>query len=571
MKKHYIICLITILALLKLNAQDCSIGNNLITEEHQNINLQSNRLYGVKYTLFEEGTLNSINLIGTATNASVQMAVYDDNNGVPNNLVATSNIGIVNEGLVSLQTPSVLLSPGDYWVFANYDASGTHTLGTVETSGNTYYYSESIAFGDSMPSNASTFNNGTDYGLTLLYFLDITCSSSVQNECITGNFEVSPEFDTFGISANYLLGTKHTLSQPGTLNAINYIGNGTGAQVQMVVYDDNNGVPNNLMRASSVRLVLGGRQSIRVIPVDLPAGDYWIMAFYDVPGNHSNVNTNATGNDIYYKSLAFGSPLPFNASDFSTFSGQDFLYALEVTCIPQTDCSIGNYNITPDYTEYNIIPNRFLGVKHTLTEEGTLNSINFIGNNTGANVQMAVYDDLGNSPYNLVATSEIGTVGDGMVALPVTPVVLQPGDYWIMANYDSDGNHSNVNTNASSSRRVYHFAHNFDDPLPSQAINLFTYTGQDYLYYLDITCGSTLSTPDLEINNDIKLYPNPSSNIIKISGLKQKTYFSLYDHLGRKIFDNKIENNEAINIQNLNTGLYFIRFENGQTKKFIKK
>ena len=83
---------------------------------------------------------------------------------------------------------------------------------------------------------------------------------------------------TYGqFSANYLLGVKYSLSQEGTLNAIKLIGNDSGSGVQMAVYDDNGGVPNNLI-AYSAPSIVGELTSLPVTPVLLPAGDYWIMA-----------------------------------------------------------------------------------------------------------------------------------------------------------------------------------------------------------------------------------------------------------------------------------------------------
>ena len=55
------------------------------------------------------------------------------------------------------------------------------------------------------------------------------------------------------------------------------------------------------------------------------------------------------------------------------------------------NCNIGNEAATADFNDGYFGANFLLGVKYTLNEEGTLNSINFIGNGTGEGIQMAVY------------------------------------------------------------------------------------------------------------------------------------------------------------------------------------
>ena len=78
--------------IISLNSycQDCNIGTDTASIVGSNV-FTSGYLLGVKYTLSQEGTLKSINLIGNeASDGRVQMVVYDDNSGIPNNLIASS-------------------------------------------------------------------------------------------------------------------------------------------------------------------------------------------------------------------------------------------------------------------------------------------------------------------------------------------------------------------------------------------------------------------------------------------------------------------------------------------------
>ncbi|WP_052467057.1 T9SS type A sorting domain-containing protein [Psychroserpens damuponensis] len=546
---------------------ECNIGNSLADSNYVDGSFSANLLFGVKYSLDKQGILNSINMIGNGTGVNIKMAVYDDNNGEPNNLVAASSLGTVGEGLISLDVAPVELPPGDYWIMTVFNAPGSHTKTNTSATGNTVYY-KNHSFWSGVPPD---FSDSTSYtGQDFLFFLEMDCI--LESDCNIGDSINTPNHENANFSPNNLLGTKYTLLQEGTLNSINLIGNGTYANVQMAVYSDNNGDPDNLIASSEVHKVRTGKVTLPVTPIVIPPGDYWIMAVYDSAGQHTKRDVTSTDNVVHYKSLNFGEEIPPNASGFSSFIGQEFLYFLDITCATTSTCGIGASEIPTENLAANFPANTLLGNSYTLYEEGVLSSINLIGKNTGAAVQMVVYDDDGGAPNNLIVESSIGTVGEGRVTLPVDPIVLQPGTYWVMAIYDTPGDHT-YGTESISANAISHFSYTFGNPAPNNASAFSTIPfGREYNYFLDIECGGdTLSTPEFGVENRIVLYPNPSSNFISISGLKQEMKFTLHDQLGRIIMNSTINNNESISVQHLNTGLYFVRFENGKTKKFIKK
>lgn len=82
----------------------------------------------------------------------------------------------------------------------------------------------------------------------------------------------------------------------------------------------------------------------------------------------------------------------------------------------------------------------------------------------------------------------------------------------------------------------------------------------------------TLTTENYNLlKSQIKIYPNPSSLYIELSGLLKEEKYHIYSILGNEVSKGSITNFEKINIQNLNAGVYFIKLENGFTQKFIKK
>ncbi len=82
---------------------------------------------------------------------------------------------------------------------------------------------------------------------------------------------------------------------------------------------------------------------------------------------------------------------------------------------------------------------------------------------------------------------------------------------------------------------------------------------------------STLSTNSYSIKNSIKSFPNPSTGLIQISGLSKTENYAIYNIIGSKINEGIISNDEKIDIRNLTNGIYFLKFENRHTIKFIKE
>jgi len=84
------------------------------------------------------------------------------------------------------------------------------------------------------------------------------------------------------------------------------------------------------------------------------------------------------------------------------------------------------------------------------------------------------------------------------------------------------------------------------------------------------------STNNLSANNfqalpALNLYPNPSTDVVSISGLNGTAKFKLYNILGKVVKTGTITNNKELDIRNLSNGAYFFKLDNGATLKFIKR
>ncbi|AUS06886.1 ubiquitin-like protein [Pseudotamlana carrageenivorans] len=83
---------------------------------------------------------------------------------------------------------------------------------------------------------------------------------------------------------------------------------------------------------------------------------------------------------------------------------------------------------------------------------------------------------------------------------------------------------------------------------------------------------STLGISEIELSSDkLNLYPNPSRNFIQISGLKKIEKYTIFSLLGTEISKGEISDKKSIDIQNLNNGVYLLKFNNGNNLKFIKE
>lgn len=104
-------------------------------------------------------------------------------------------------------------------------------------------------------------------------------------------------------------------------------------------------------------------------------------------------------------------------------------------------------------------------------------------------------------------------------------------------------------------------------------INFFSYVESD------LTCDQmTASLEDLNALNNIKIFPNPSSDFIEVllpnSISYKKVYYTIFNSLGQKTLNGFIMESNVIDVTKLKKGVYFIEFQCNEKKfksKFIKK
>jgi hypothetical protein len=117
--------------------------------------------------------------------------------------------------------------------------------------------------------------------------------------------------------------------------------------------------------------------------------------------------------------------------------------------------------------------------------------------------------------------------------------------------------------------------------LTDTSCNINTYCSCSYYYIDDVdvhkgNCTISENTEELLMQEKFTIYPNPISNVINIESknLHLLNYdITLYDILGNKLYSNKIEHTLKIDLQDYESGIYFLSISNGETRinrKIIK-
>ncbi len=131
----------------------------------------------------------------------------------------------------------------------------------------------------------------------------------------------------------------------------------------------------------------------------------------------------------------------------------------------------------------------------------------------------------------------LGTADDGLIPITSSPLV----------NAGLNSANSSMLDFADSTRKI-------------DAIDIGAYEQQTLVS----------SVLDITQKNNIRIYPNPSSNEIKIEGVKKNQRYTILDINGKIIDSGYVENEQVINILNLKNGIYFLNLNDKKAIKFIK-
>jgi hypothetical protein len=90
----------------------------------------------------------------------------------------------------------------------------------------------------------------------------------------------------------------------------------------------------------------------------------------------------------------------------------------------------------------------------------------------------------------------------------------------------------------------------------------------------DFILNSALSTDTFETNNHLNIFPNPTSSKVSFDNSKENfNQVLIYNYLGQeisKINFNLLSKNQEVDMSNLSTGVYILKFSNGEITKSVK-
>jgi len=230
--------------------------------------------------------------------------------------------------------------------------------------------------------------------------------------------------------ANYLLGSKITVTQDIVLTHVGIIFRTTNYNAQVGVYSDVAGNPDTLLADTGTFAVtaIGPVETPVQSQVSLPAGNYWFMAVYS---STASTGKSDLGDSYKYTAHSFGMPLP---SPFGpTSDGKNsFNYYLVGRVDSDND---GEYVLeTPPNSQFTTVPVNMEKL------------IAYCADESGCQITLSIKDDPGsvNGPHRFFYSdttkqwnvSSLPNPATGQDKNSVTEHILQAGNY---ACYFTDG------------------------------------------------------------------------------------------------------------------------------------
>ncbi|MCB0461146.1 MAG: T9SS type A sorting domain-containing protein [Flavobacteriaceae bacterium] len=93
--------------------------------------------------------------------------------------------------------------------------------------------------------------------------------------------------------------------------------------------------------------------------------------------------------------------------------------------------------------------------------------------------------------------------------------------------------------------------------------------GNENEIFIQMYKNETLSIPDVRLNTEIKIYPNPANTYLYFNGHIENQTINIYNVLGQEELRTKVSNDKSIDVRKLKSGLYILKTEK-QIVKFIK-
>lgn len=339
---------------------------------------------------------------------------------------------------------------------------------------------------------------------------------------------------------NYVLG--HSFNNPTNqqITALALHGRGSGATVQMAIYSSLSNLPNLLLAVSEIGTVGLGIVTLKIPPLNLAPGDYFIMASYissNSNTDHTYQDANGPLTNIFYTTHSLGQPMPASGVGFSSYSAKKITYwAVKENSRTEVVTHCGDYMTPYVWIDGNSY--------YTSNSTATFNKVNIGACDSIIKLDLTFINKPEILVHNLNNTL--------LTALPYDTY------QWIDCSDNS----------SISGATAAHFTP--------------TLTGQ---YALTATKNGCIDTSDCItftynvglVNNEnsdhFRVFPNPSSGPIQIQleSIKKSCLVSISDFSGRIVYTNNFSNTSQISLDvNISPGVYFLKVDDGQNRD-VKK
>ena len=171
-----------------------------------------------------------------------------------------------------------------------------------------------------------------------------------------------------------------------------------------------------------------------------------------------------------------------------------------------------------------------------------------------------VTNTIAESDFYLVTDTD---VDNGFITVPLTsPAYLDEGNYYISVEMYSNGDET----------PIYILD---DETIPQPSTMSIIYIPGDDWYTNGTAAAIRMITGESvsleEASSNLNIYPNPSNGIINIELDKQGDYsIRVNDIVGKLIAEKEINSNSTLDLQHLDTGIYFVNVYNDDVSKVVK-
>ncbi len=218
---------------------------------------------------------------------------------------------------------------------------------------------------------------------------------------------------------------------------------------------------------------------------------------------------------------------------------------------------------------YDSKPTGILNIPSTITNAGIQYTVTSIGNDTFSNCTGLTSVSIPDSVTSIGYFAFTDCTGLTSVSIPNSVTSISPYAFKNCTALKS------VNVGWASPLIIDNLVF-FNINLKNVALNVASPGNVDdykkaYIWEDFASFNPVLSTKTYLLDKSILVFPNPTKDFISVSGLSQTVSYNIFSISGAKVSNGTVSNNEKIDVQSLNNGVYFMELEEGHTTKFIKK